>query len=325
MDMQLSIIGYNPTGAWKKTTESVDELLSYKSPHGITWINIDGLENADAINRLSEVHHIHTLTVEDIRDVEQRPKVEEFDDYIFITFKTVNHASKNGFEQISLILMRDTLITFQELPGDSFDPIRRRILDNAGRIRKMGVDYLAYAIIDSMMDEYSLMLDDISMDIETLEERALDENDGAFTPDLQHLKQSLLQMRKVVLPLRESLNILLHIESPLITRNIRPFFKDVHDNVIQTTETIEGCRELLAGVMEISLATMSNRMNKVMKVLTIISTIFIPLTFIVGVYGMNFRFMPELEMRYAYFIVWAIMLAIAVGMIFFFKRRKWLR
>jgi magnesium transporter len=324
MDMQLSIIGYNSIEAWKRTAETVDELLNYRNPSGITWINVDGIGDADVINRLAEIYRIHPLTVEDIRDVEQRPKVEEFDDYIFITFKAINRASENTFEQISVALMRDTLITFQEFAGDSFDPIRRRILDNAGRIRKMGVDYLAYTVMDSIVDDYFQALDDISMEIEIFEERALDVNDDAFMPDLQKLKQSLLQIRKIVLPLRESLNSLLHIESPLIKRSMRPFFKDIHDNVIQTAETIEGCRELLAGVMEINLATMSNRMNKVMKVLTIISTIFIPLTFIAGVYGMNFKFMPELEMKYAYFVVWAIMIAIAAGMVFFFKHRKWL-
>ncbi|MDR0784872.1 MAG: magnesium/cobalt transporter CorA [Treponema sp.] len=322
--MQLSIIGYNSIEAWKRTAETVDELLNYRNPSGITWINVDGIGDADVINRLAEIYRIHPLTVEDIRDVEQRPKVEEFDDYIFITFKAINRASENTFEQISVALMRDTLITFQEFAGDSFDPIRRRILDNAGRIRKMGVDYLAYTVMDSIVDDYFQALDDISMEIEIFEERALDVNDDAFMPDLQKLKQSLLQIRKIVLPLRESLNSLLHIESPLIKRSMRPFFKDIHDNVIQTAETIEGCRELLAGVMEINLATMSNRMNKVMKVLTIISTIFIPLTFIAGVYGMNFKFMPELEMKYAYFVVWAIMIAIAAGMVFFFKHRKWL-
>ncbi|MDR1466704.1 MAG: magnesium/cobalt transporter CorA [Treponema sp.] len=321
--MQLSIISYNHSEAWKKTAETVDELLSHKKLSGITWINVDGMENADTITRLAEIYHIHPLTVEDIRDVEQRPKIEEFEDYIFITFKAVNRSSPNNFEQISIVLMRDTLITFQEFPGDSFDPIRRRILDNAGRIRKMGVDYLAYAVMDAMVDAYFQLLDDASMDIEVFEERALNVNDDAFMPDLQRLKQSLIQIRKVVLPLRESLSILLHIESPLIKRNTRPFFKDIHDNVIQTAETIEGCRELLAGVTEINLATMSNRMNKVMNVLTIISTIFIPLTFIAGVYGMNFKFMPELEAKYAYFIVWGIMLLIAAGMVVFFKRRKW--
>jgi magnesium transporter len=321
--MQLSIIGYDHNEAWKKTAETVDELLSYRKSSGITWINVDGMENIAAINKLAEVYNIHPLTIEDIREVGQRPKIEEFDDYIFITFKAVNSSSENNFEQISVVLMRDTLITVQELPGDSFDPIRRRILDNAGRIRKMGADYLAYAVMDSMIGEYFIVLDDTSMEIEVFEERALNANDDFFTQDLQKLKQSLAYMRKIVLPLRESLNTILHIESPLIKRSMRPFFKDLHDSIIQTAETIEGCRELIAGVMEINLATMSNRMNKVMNVLTIISTIFIPLTFIAGVYGMNFKFMPELDMRYAYFIVWGVMLVIAAGMVAFFKRRKW--
>jgi magnesium transporter len=321
--VQLSIIGYDLNTAWKQTADTVDELLSYKKPSGITWINVDGMENAGVINRLAEIYHIHPLTVEDIRETDQRPKIEEFDDYIFITFKEVNRSTGNRFEQISIVLMRDALITFRESAGTSFDPIRRRILDNAGRIRKMGADYLAYAVMDSLVDEYFMTLDDASMEIETFEERALDVSDDTFMPDLQKLKQSLIQIRKIVLPLRESLGVLLHIESPLIKRSMRPFFKDLHDNVIQIAETIEGCRELLAGVMEINLATMSNRMNKVMNVLTVISTIFIPLTFLAGVYGMNFKFMPELEMKYAYFIVWGIMIIIALGMIIFFKRRKW--
>jgi magnesium transporter len=324
--MQFSVIGYDPIGAWKKSTASVDELSHYKNPSGVTWINVDGLDNTEAINQLADMYHIHPLTVEDIRDVEQRPKAEEFDDYLFITFKAVNRecGEENRFEQISLILTEDSLITFQELPGDSFDPIRKRILNNAGRIRRLGADYLAYTIMDSIVDEYFLVLDEIGITIDHLEERALDENDDLLMQDIQKEKQALLGIKRFVSPLRESLSVLLHLESSLIKPGLEPFLKDLHDNVMQAAETIESCRELLAGVMEINLATMSNRMNKVMKVLTIISTIFIPLTFIAGVYGMNFRYMPELEMRYAYFIIWGIMAIIAAGMLLFFKRRRWL-
>ena len=323
--MQLSIIGYDPIGAWKKSAETVDELLGYRNPSGITWINVDGLEDAAAINRLAEVFHIHPLTVEDIRDVEQRPKAEEFDDYLFITFKAVNReAEEEGrFEQISFVLTESTLITFQELPGDSFDPIRKRILNNAGKIRRLCADYLAYAIMDSIIDEYFLVLDDLGGAIEDLEEGALDENNDDRMPEVQKVKQMLLRLKRVISPLRESLGVLLHLETPFLKPELAPFFKDLHDNVVQAVETVESCRELLAGVMEINLANMSNRMNKVMKVLTIISTIFIPLTFIAGVYGMNFRFMPELEMRFAYPVIWGVMIMIGVGMVIFFKRKKW--
>jgi magnesium transporter len=324
--MQFSIIGYDPIGAWQKSADTIDELLEYKNPSGITWINVDGLNNADAINKLANIYKIHPLTVEDIRDVEQRPKAEEFDDYLFITFKAVNRFAdeENKFEQISIVLMRDTLITFQELPGDSFDPIRRRIIDNAGKIRRLGADYLAYAVMDAMVDEYFTVLDDINGIIDGFEERALDENDESLMSDLQKVKQILLRVKQIVTPLRESISILLHTESPFMRPELEPFLKDIYDNVMQTAETIESCRELIAGVMEINLATMSNRMNKVMKVLTIISTIFIPLTFIAGVYGMNFQFMPELGMRYAYPISLGVMGLIAAGMLIFFKRRHWL-
>ncbi|MDR2792440.1 MAG: magnesium/cobalt transporter CorA [Treponema sp.] len=324
--MRFSIIGYDSMGAWQKNADAVAELLAYRNPAGVTWINVDGLEDMAAINKLAEVYRIHPLTVEDIRDVGQRPKVEEFETYLFITFKAVNREcnEEQRFEQISIILTENTVITFQEFPGDSFDPIRRRILSNAGKIRKLGADYLAYVLMDAIVDGYYLILDELTGTIDEFEERALDENDEALMPDFQKVKQSLIRVKRVVSPLRESLVVLMHLESPLVKPELEPFLKDLHDNVMQTAETVENCRELLAGIMEINLATMSTRMNKVMKMLTIISTIFIPLTFIVGVYGMNFRFMPELEWRYAYFIVWGVMAVIAIGMILLFKRRRWL-
>jgi magnesium transporter len=327
--MDLSIIGYDPVGAWSKTAADAAELLSYRNPSGNTWINIDSLSGRDDIITLADAYGIHPLTVEDILDTGQRPKAEEFDDYIFITVKAVNRrrresAGEDCFEQISLILMENTVITFQEMPGDSFDGIRKRILNNAGRIRKMPAAYLAYAIMDAVVDDYFIILDSLGAGLEDFEERAMDEKDGTFIQDLQTLKQSLLRTRRVVWPLRESLSLLLHMESRLITDELEPFIKDVYDAVIQAAETVETYREHVAGVMEIRLSIMSNRMNSVMKVLTIISTIFIPLTFIVGVYGMNFRFMPELDMRYAYPITWAVMILIVISMLIIFKRRHWL-
>jgi magnesium transporter len=267
--------------------------------------------------------------VEDILDTGQRPKAEEFDDYIFITFKAVNRRKRDGnggslFEQISLIFTENTVITFQEIPGDCFDGIRKRILNNAGRIRKMKADYLAYAIMDAVVDDYFSVLDSLGAGTEEFEERAMDEKDDDFLGDLRDLKQNLLKTRRVIWPLRESLSLLLRMESAIITDELEPFIKDVYDAVIQAAETVETYREHVAGVMEIRLSMMSNRMNGVMKVLTIISTIFIPLTFIVGVYGMNFRFMPELEMRYAYPAIWGLMILIVAGMLIVFKRRHWL-
>ncbi|MDR0624433.1 MAG: magnesium/cobalt transporter CorA [Treponema sp.] len=322
--MDLSIIGYDPAGAWMKKEKTFEELLSHKNPAGITWINVECLDLPQEIHKLAETYHIHPLTIEDILDIEQRPKVEEFDDYLFITLKAVNPSTGLEFEHISLVLARDTVITFQEKPGDYFDGIRKRILNNGGRIRRMGADYLAYLIIDAVVDEYFAVLDTLGSGIEEFEDRAIDENDDTLIKDIQKIKQDMLRVRRVVWPLRESISLLLHVDSTRIGDDLEPFLKDLYDHIIQAAETVETYRELMAGVMEVNLSAVSNRMNKVMKVLTIISTIFIPLTFIAGVYGMNFRFMPELDVPWAYPVTWGIMVIIALGMLIFFKRRHWI-
>ncbi|MDR2134695.1 MAG: magnesium/cobalt transporter CorA [Treponema sp.] len=322
--MLLSLIGYDPVGAWTKTADTADELLTWKNPAGITWINVECLDNPGTINRLAEVFRIHPLTVEDILDTEQRPKTEEFDDYLFITFKAANPSSGLEFEHMSMVITDDTVLTFQEKPGDYFDGVRKRILNNAGRIRRTGVDYLAYSIIDAVVDEYFIILDSLGSDIEEFEDRAVDEKDKNFIQDIQKVKQNLLKVRRVIWPLRESLSLLMHLDSRRVGGEMEPFLKDLYDHIIQAAETVETYRELVAGILEVNLSASSNQLNRVMKVLTIISTLFIPLTFIVGVYGMNFRFMPELEHRLAYPIIWGLMVIIALGMIIFFRRRKWL-
>jgi magnesium transporter len=322
--MILSLIGYDPIGAWTKSAGTVDELLTWKNPAGISWINVECLDDPDAIGRLGEIFKIHPLTIEDILETSQRPKTEEFDNYLFITFKAANPSTGLEFEHMSLIITDDTVITFQEKPGDYFDGIRKRIMNNAGRIRRMGADYLGYALIDAVVDEYFIIIDSLGSDIEALEDRAVDDKDEQFFPDLQDIQQSLLKARRVIWPLRESLSLLMHLDSKRISGELEPFLKDLYDHIIQAAETVETYRELIAGVMEMNLTAASNRLNKVMKVLTIISTIFIPLTFIAGVYGMNFRFMPELDQAWAYPAILIIMLAIALGMIAFFKRRKWM-
>jgi magnesium transporter len=329
--MELSIIGYDPVGAWKKTAGTAEELLQYRNPAGITWINAYGFDRPEEIHRFAEIFRIHPLTVEDILDTGQRPKTEEFDDYLFITLKAVNPGEGDGpdveglcFEHMSIVVTGDTVLTFQEKPGDYFDGIRKRILNNAGRIRRMGADFLAYTIIDAVVDEYFIILDSLGSGMEEFEERAVDENDESFTRDIQRIKRDFLRIRKVVWPLRESVSLLMRLDSSRISDTLEPFLKDLLDHIVQAAETVETYRELIAGVMEVNLSSISNRMNKVMKVLTIISTIFIPLTFIVGVYGMNFTHLPELGLRYAYPVTWGVMILIAIGMLIFFKHRRWM-
>ncbi|GHT96771.1 magnesium transport protein CorA [Spirochaetia bacterium] len=324
--MDLSLIGYDPAGSWNKRAETVEELLGYRNTAGVTWINVDGLSDSAAINHLAEAYKIHPLTVEDIINTEQRPKIEEFDEYLFITLKAIHRKGDGEFEfdHISLVILENTVITFQELSGDSFDGIRRRIMNNGGKIRKLGTDYLAYTIIDSVVDEYFLILDSIGDGIDDFEDRAMNEKDTSLATDIQKVKRELLRIRRVLWPLRESLSMLLRLENPLISGELEPFLKDLHENTVQAAETVEAYRELMAGVMEVNLSAASNSLNKIMKVLTIISTIFIPLTFIVGVYGMNFTHMPELSYPYAYPITWGVMALIAIGMVILFKRRHWL-
>ena len=333
-DMVLSMIGYDPIGSWTKSAVSVDELLTYRNPGGLSWINVNGLKDTQAISRIAEAYKVHPLTVEDILNTEHRPKVEEFDEYLFITLKAITwrtspdpEADRRGYpeyEQISIVLTRDTVITFQEQAGDSFDPIRRRIDANLGRICKMGSDYLAYGLVDSIVDGYFLVLDRIGTRLEDFEARATEESSQDFMRELQAVKQDIVHMRRAVWPLRESIAALLRLETPLISEELEPFLKDLHDNAVQAAESLESYREIVAGVLEVNLSSVSNRMNEVMKVLTIISTIFIPLTFIVGVYGMNFRHMPELEQSWGYPAIWGAMGLIALGMIVFFKKRKWM-
>jgi magnesium transporter len=344
--MRLSVIGYDPVGAWYRDVPTVKDALAWRNTGGITWINAECFDDHEGIGSLAEAYGIHPLTVEDILDTEQRPKAEEFDTYLFITLKAVNPPAEAGagaekaggsspggvspgvsspeFEHISLIITDDTVLSFQEKRGDYFDGIRKRIIHNGGRIRRMGADYLAYALIDAVVDEYFDVLDSLGSGIEEFEDRAADEKDASFMQDIQEIKRDLLRMRRVVWPFRESLSLLMRLESPRLSGELVPFLKDLYDHLIQAAETVETYRELVAGIMEVNLSAVSNRMNKVMKVLTIISTIFIPLTFIVGVYGMNFRHMPELEEPLAYPIVMGIMAVIALGMVLFFKRRRWM-
>jgi magnesium transporter len=328
--MELSIIGYNPVGAWKKSADTVEELLSYRNTGERTWILVNKMRTGEEISGLAERFGIHPLTVEDILDTEQRPKVEEFDGYLFINIKAAVFPAdatpeyEPNFDQISLVMTKDTIITFQQTADVSFESVQRRILNNIGRMRRMGADYLGYVIMDVVVDTFFQALDRLETRLEDFEDRALHENDEALIADLQRVKQILLRTRRVIWPLRESVTMLLRLDSNLIRDDLEPFLKDLHDNVIQALETVETYREILAGVMEVNLAALSNRMNRVMKVLTIISTIFIPLTFIVGVYGMNFVYMPELQSPYAYPIVWGIMTVVAAGMLIFFKRRRWI-
>ena len=293
----------------------------------MTWINIDGLHEVEIIETIGTHFDIHPLILEDILHTGQRPKFEDFEKYIFIVFKML-YFDQNGDdileEQISIILGSNFVISFQEKEGDVFNPVRERIRAGRFQIKKRSIDYLAYALIDAVVDNYFLILEKIGEKIEDLEEELLDNPTPETLQTIHHLKRKLISLRKSIWPLREVIGGLERGESALFHESTTIYLKDVYDHTIQVIDTIETFRDMVSGMLDTYLSNVSNKMNEVMKVLTIIATIFIPLTFIAGIYGMNFEFIPELKWHWGYFFIWGLMILIVIGMIFYFRRKKWL-
>jgi len=324
LETQISVINYDSKSAKKDILSGVDELAQYKKKSGISWINIVGLNDIESIKRMGTLFNIHRLSIEDVLNIEQQPKVETFKDYKFISIKMIhNQNSDILFEQISLIIMKNIIITFQEIPLDPFDNLRKRIMEDAGEIRSTGTDYLAYSIIDSVVDEYFLILDMLEDDIEDFEERATKTSDDTFIQELQDTKKVLVKIKRSISPLKENMSIVFHHGNFFKTDELKPFLQDLNEHLNNALSIVDNHREWLTNIMDVNLSVLSHQMNKVMKVLAMISTIFIPLTFIVGIYGMNFEFMPELTYKIAYPIVLAVMGVIAVVMILIFKIRRW--
>lgn len=324
---KIAILDYDELHVQEKEAKTADECLPFKDEPTVTWINVDGLHQVEVLEKLGEGFGLHPLVLEDILNTDQRPKMEDYGDYMYIVLKMLSWNEKSDeteAEQISIILGETFVITFQEKEGDVFDPIRQRIKDNKGRIRKMGTDYLAYTLLDSIVDNYFIILEKLGEKIEFLEEELVTNPTPKTLQTLHHLKREMIFLRKSVWPLREVISGLERGESPLIKEATRIYLRDVYDHTIQVIDTVETFRDMLSGMLDIYLSSISNRMNAVMKVLTIIATIFMPLTFIAGIYGMNFQYMPELGWRWGYPMVLLIMLATGVFMLIAFRRKKWL-
>jgi magnesium transporter len=293
----------------------------------VTWINVDGLYDTELIAEFGRVFDLHPLVLEDILNTQQRPKMENYENYIFVVLKMLSFpddSSQIHSEQVSLILGAGYVLSFQEMAGDVFEPVRQRVRSRKGRICKMGPDYLVYALVDAVVDHYFVVLERVEEKLEDLEDAVFENPTVSTLAEIQRLKVELLRFRKAVWPLRETINGLVREESELIAEKTEIFLKDVYDHTIQVIDTVEGFRDTVSGLLDVYLSSVSNRMNEVMKVLTIIATIFIPLTFIAGIYGMNFEHMPELRFAWAYPLVWLVMLVVALAMIGFFRRRGWL-
>jgi magnesium transporter len=302
-------------------------LSLFKDKPTVTWINIDGIHQVEIIEKIGTYFGIHSLILEDIMNTGQRPKMEDFEDYIFVVVKMIYYDEKDNeikAEQVSLLLGSNFVISFQEKEGDVFDPIRERIRKAKGRITKMKADYLAYALVDTIVDHYFMVLEKLGEKIEGMEEELVTNPTPETLQTIHTLKRELIFLRKSVWPLREVISVLERGESSLIDESTGIYLRDVYDHTIQVIDTIETFRDMVSGMLDIYLSSISNRMNEVMKVLTIMATIFIPLTFIAGVYGMNFKYIPELEWHWGYPVILFVMVAIGILMVIYFRRKKWL-
>ncbi len=322
---KISILDYDQTAFEEKVAKNVEECFPFRKKPTVTWINIDGIHDPKIIADLGEHFGFHPLLLEDIMNTEQRPKTDDFEDHIFVTLKMISYANKHIVtEQISIIIGTNFVISFQEHEGEIFNSLRKRIRENKGKIRKMGPDYLAYSLIDAVVDYYFVVLEKLGDRIEELEEEAIAYPNSETIREMHQLKRETISLRHSIWPLREVLSGLLRSESKIIKKTTSIYLRDVYDHTVQVMDTVETFRDVLSGTMDMYLSNISNRMNEIMKVLTIMGTIFIPLTFITGVYGMNFDIMPELRWKYGYFAVLGLMSLVIVIMLLYFRRKKWI-
>ena len=333
LETKLEVIDYNKENFERYESTRPEDAFKFENPDKVSWINIDGLSNTLEIEKLGKYYELHPLLMEDISNTNQRPKIDEYPGYIFMVVKMLYFPKQNSdkninslvIEHISLVVGKDYILTFQESDGDVFEGVRDRITNNKGRIRSNGADYLLYCLLDAIIDNYFEVMDDISEKIEILEEELFQtQASDEITFQIQELKRTILRIRRAVFPLREVLSRIDKLGDDLIEEKTRNYFRDLYDHIIQVSENIDIYREMTRGLMEMYMTTISNRMNEVMKVLTIMATIFIPLTFIAGVYGMNFEYIPELRWKYSYFVLWGIMILIFLLMLYYFRRKKWL-
>jgi len=323
----IRVLAYNSETLIEREVETVEGCAEFKGRSDLNlWINVDGLDRVDIIEKLGSYFEIHPLTLEDVLNTGQRPKTEDYETYIYTVLKMMLldiEKEEIIIDQVSIIIGPNYLLSFQERQGDVFDPVRERFKNPASRLRKNGVDYLAYSLIDAVVDNYFLILEHFGDEIEYLEEGLVIQPRPETLKTIQKYKRDMIILRKSVWPLRELINGLQRVESDLIKETTRIYLRDIYDHTIQVIDSVEDFRDILSSMVDIYLSSVSYRMNDVMKVLTVIATIFIPLTFIAGVYGMNFEYMPELEWRWGYPVVMLGMTLIGVTMFAYFKKRKW--
>jgi len=325
--VRITVIDYSETDYQCKEVSSADECHVFRDKPTVTWINIEGIHQPEILEKIANCFGLHPLILEDIGDVQQRPKVEDLETYLYIVLKMLTYNQGNDeveVEQISLVLGNNFVISFQQTVGDVFDPIRDRIKNGKGRIRKMGADYLAYALADAIVDNYYKVLEEFEDKTEFLEDEIITRPDQLVLKEIYQVKREVIFLRKLVLPLRELFRMLERTESPLIKEPTKIYFRDIYDHVIHVTDSMEIFREMLTGMIEVYLSSLSNKLNEVMKVLTVIATIFMPLTFVTGIFGMNFKYIPGLERIWGFPISMILMLGIGLYMLRYFRKRGWM-
>lgn len=325
---KVTIIDYDEATVQEREVKTIEECFVFRDKPTVTWINLDGVHRIDIVEKLGDCFGFHPLVLEDILNTVQRPKMEIYGDYIYIVLKMLHAGDPSHpieMEQVSLILGSNFVISFQEgKEGDVFNPVRERIRSGKGLIRKMGPDYLAYTLLDTVVDNYFFILERMGEAVELLEEELLAHPTHRTLQEIRRFRNEMISVRRAVWPLREVIGGLRRRESPLIKETTEIYLRDVYDHTVQVMDALETYREMLSGMLDIYLSSISNRLNSVMKVLTIIATIFMPLTFIAGIYGMNFKYMPELEWRWGYPAVWFVVAGIGISMLIYFKKKKWL-
>ncbi|HUW96817.1 MAG TPA: magnesium/cobalt transporter CorA [Anaerolineae bacterium] len=325
---RLTAMVYDASRLLEEELETIGEAFPLSEAPAVTWINVDGIHQVEVVEELGQRLGLHPLVLEDILNPEQRPKMEDLGDYLYLVLKMLDWDDAGGemtVEQVSMLVGANYVISLQEQPGgDVLRPIRDRIREAKGSIREQGPDYLAYALLDGVVDRYFGVLEGLGEKVEDLEEELITSPTPDTLQQLHDLKRKMIYMRKSVWPLREVVAALERSGSSLIGESTGPYLRDVYDHVIQVMDAVETLRDMLSGMLDIYLSSISNRMNEVMKVLTIFASIFIPLTFVAGVYGMNFAYMPELAWRWAYPSLWVVMVAVAVTMLVYFRRKRWL-
>lgn len=324
---KIEIVDYSKLHYNRLESDNIEDAFGFEDPENITWINVNGLSNTKEIERLGKYYSLHPLIQEDIVTTNQRPKMDEYEDYLFIVFKMLHYTEEGNLvvEHVSMVVGNDYVTTFQEADGDVWDSLRDRLENSKGRIRNSGSDYLMFALLDAVVDHYFSVIETLSQKIEIIEDQLFEDRvEEDIVQEIQKLKKEILRIRRAIVPLREVINRLEKSDSKLIAEKTQNYIRDLYDHIIQVSENVDIYREMIWGLMDMYMTTISNKMNEVMKVLTIVSSIFIPLTFIAGIYGMNFEYIPELRIKYGYFYLWGLMFLMFFGLLWYFKRKKWL-